>query len=247
MGTSPQHDILTRKKTSIKIDAPGCIDGKVSVIVKNSTFQEKNLAFKFSKRAFDIIFSLLFGTIFLSWLIPLLAFLIKLDSKGPVFFRQLRTGYRNEPFICLKFRTMIANKHSNTKQASHSDPRITKLGHFLRNTNLDELPQFWNVLKGEMSLIGPRPHMIKHTQEFSDKLIGYNMRHRVKPGISGLAQVKGWRGTTPTFRSVYKRIQWDCYYVRHQKITMDVYIFFATFIEVSANFFHSVYSICIKR
>jgi putative colanic acid biosynthesis UDP-glucose lipid carrier transferase len=193
------------------------------------------------KRGFDIIFSSAFIVLVLSWLIPLLAVLIKVNSKGPVFFLQKRTGLNGRVFTCIKLRTMRVNNSADLKQAAHNDERITPLGHFLRNTNLDELPQFINVLMGDMSVIGPRPHMVYHTKQFENKFEGYDRRLFVKPGLTGLAQIKGWRGPTPTQRSIYKRIQWDIYYVLHQNASLDSYIFFKTIVEVFANFYNQIF------
>ena len=134
------------------------------------------------KRSFDIMFSSLMLIFVGSWLIPILVILIKLDSKGPAFFKQKRSGINNQPFTCYKFRTMKVNKDSDKLQATKSDSRITKVGSFLRKTNLDEIPQFINVLKGEMSVVGPRPHMLKHTEEFSKQVDKFMLRHYVKPG-----------------------------------------------------------------
>jgi putative colanic acid biosynthesis UDP-glucose lipid carrier transferase len=203
-------------------------EGKVFIWVPGKQALSYTGVFSFFKRAIDITFSLLFFAVVLWWLIPVIAILIKLDSRGPVFFTQRRTGYLNRPFFCFKFRTMHANDIADTLQASQSDKRITRLGFFLRNTHLDELPQFINVLAGHMSLIGPRPHMLFHTSAFKSELGNYYVRHLVRPGITGLAQVKGWRGPTPKFRNVYKRTQWDIYYVKHQSVKMEIYIFAAT-------------------
>ena len=202
--------------------------GKIFIWVPGKQALTYSNSFSFLKRVFDILFSLFFFAVVLWWLIPIIAILIKLDSRGPVFFRQMRTGYLNRPFLCFKFRTMHVNDIADTLQASQSDKRITPLGFFLRNTHFDELPQFINVLMGHMSLIGPRPHMLFHTAAFKCELGNYYVRHLVRPGITGLAQIKGWRGPTPKFRNVYKRTQWDIYYVKHQSIKMEIYIFVAT-------------------
>jgi putative colanic acid biosynthesis UDP-glucose lipid carrier transferase len=137
---------------------------------------------------------------------------------------------------------MRVNEDSDSKQASHQDSRITRFGYFLRNANLDELPQFVNVLKGDMSVIGPRPHMVYHTDRFAENIKHYHRRHEVKPGITGLAQIMGWRGPTPTFRSIHKRVQWDIFYVTHQSVKLDIFIFVSTFKVVLTNLWKQLFS-----
>lgn len=176
------------------------------------------------KRLFDIIFSLLILIFLLSWLFPLLAILIKIDSKGPVLFKQKRTGMKNKDFWCLKFRTMKVNQDSEIKQAVINDPRITPLGSYLRKTSLDEFPQFLNVLMGDMSVVGPRPHMIKHTEEYSKLIDKYMVRHWVKPGITGLSQVKGFRGETTDPLLMKKRIRTDIFYLENWTFLLDLKI-----------------------
>lgn len=183
---------------------------------------------RFIKRAFDIVFSLLFMVFILSWLVPLVTLLIRLDSKGPALFKQKRSGINNEPFVCYKFRTMKVNEDSDKLQATKSDSRITKVGAFLRKSNIDEVPQFLNVLKGEMSVVGPRPHMLKHTEEFSKQVDKFMLRHYVKPGITGLAQTKGFRGETNTFYKLKNRIKLDRFYVENWSILFDFKIIVST-------------------
>lgn len=189
------------------------------------------LIFYVVKRIIDLLFSLVILVFILSWLLPILAILIKLDSKGPVFFRQKRTGLEAKPFDCFKLRTMKVNKNANDLQAAVDDPRITRMGKFLRASNLDELPQFINVLLGDMSIVGPRPHMLNDSSKFSELFPGYYNRYLIKPGITGLAQINGFRGPTPNVRSVYKRLQWDLYYVEHATIGMDIRIILLTGLE----------------
>jgi putative colanic acid biosysnthesis UDP-glucose lipid carrier transferase len=177
-----------------------------------------------AKRIFDIVASLCVLLFIFSWLFPILYMLIKLDSKGPVFFVQSRVGFLGRSFPCLKFRTMRVNAEANTKQATDDDPRITRMGRFLRNSNLDELPQFLNVLAGHMSIVGPRPHMYKDCANFSRVLDAYKFRSVMKPGITGLAQVKGYRGPTQTFDKVFRRFQWDAFYVRNANFWLDLRI-----------------------
>jgi putative colanic acid biosynthesis UDP-glucose lipid carrier transferase len=188
-------------------------------------------SFLIIKRTIDIIFSVLITVLILSWLMPILAILIKIDSRGPIFFRQKRTGYKGKTFNCFKLRTMQVNKAANDLQASLNDPRITRMGKFLRMSNLDELPQFINVVLGDMSIVGPRPHMLKDSEAFSEIFPGYYNRYLVKPGITGLAQINGFRGPTPSTRSIYKRLQWDLYYVEHATIGMDIRIILLTALE----------------
>lgn len=183
------------------------------------------------KRCMDLLFSLFVTLAVLSWLLPLLALLIKLDSRGPVFFRQKRNGYQNRIFDCFKLRTMHVNEQADDLQAGIDDPRITRMGRFLRLSNLDELPQFINVLIGDMTIVGPRPHMLKDSARFAVLFPGYYNRYLVKPGITGLAQIKGFRGPTPDTRSIYKRLQWDLYYVEHANTGMDVRIILLTALE----------------
>ena len=164
----------------------------------------------------------------MSWLVPLIALLIKLDSKGPVFFRQKRSGKNNHNFYCFKFRTMRVNGEADIVQASRNDSRITRIGAFLRRTSLDELPQFYNVLRGEMSVVGPRPHMINHTIEFSEKIDNFWQRQSVQPGITGLAQAKGYRGETNTALKLKNRIKLDRFYVDNWSFLFDIRIIILT-------------------
>jgi putative colanic acid biosynthesis UDP-glucose lipid carrier transferase len=180
------------------------------------------------KRIFDIVVSSLVIVFILSWLIPILSLLIKLDSPGPVFFVQPRTGKDNKKFLCLKFRSMRVNPEADIQQASRHDSRITRLGRFLRRTSLDEFPQFLNVLKGDMSIIGPRPHMLKHTDQYS-RLVGqYMVRQFLKPGISGWAQVNGCRGETRSVAQMQRRIEHDLWYLENWSLMFDLRIMFLT-------------------
>ncbi|MDN5204040.1 undecaprenyl-phosphate glucose phosphotransferase [Fulvivirgaceae bacterium BMA10] len=180
------------------------------------------------KRFFDIIFSSLVIIFIFSWLFPLLAILVKLDSKGPVFFKQKRTGKDGNSFFCYKFRTMHVNNDADVKQASRNDSRITKIGAFLRKTSLDELPQFFNVLIGQMSVVGPRPHMLKHTEEYSKLIEKFMTRHFVKPGITGLAQAKGFRGETKSINLMKNRVKLDRFYIANWSLIFDFKIIFLT-------------------
>lgn len=185
------------------------------------------------KRAFDTAFTLFLFIVLLSWLMPIIALIIKLDSKGPVLFKQIRWGRNNKKFTVFKFRTMKSDSKDlddNGKylQASKSDPRITRLGKFLRKTNLDELPQFINVLKGEMSLVGPRPHPIPLNLESKDNVRHYMLRHLVKPGITGWAQVNGCRGDTKKPGLMEKRVQNDLWYIENWTFWLDIQIIILT-------------------
>jgi putative colanic acid biosynthesis UDP-glucose lipid carrier transferase len=190
----------------------------------------------FFKRIVDIIVSLLFIVFVLSWLLPIVAIWIVLDSKGPVFFSQKRIGRNGKSFHCLKLRTMIRNEEADEKQAEEDDHRITRCGRFLRKTNIDELPQFFNILAGSMSLIGPRPHMLADCMRFSFVISSYNFRNLVKPGLTGLAQIKGYRGPTKDYESIIHRYQWDAVYVRKAGVLLDLKIIGKTMLRCMKNF-----------
>ena len=174
------------------------------------------------KRGFDIVFSFFIIVLLLSWLYPIIALLIKLSSKGPVLFKQVRSGLNNEEFMCLKFRSMAQNEEADSMQATKGDARITKIGSFLRKSSLDELPQFFNVLIGDMSVVGPRPHMLKHTQEYSALIGKYMVRQLVKPGITGVAQVKGYRGETKQLKDMEGRVREDVWYIENWSLALDI-------------------------
>ncbi|TKK68093.1 exopolysaccharide biosynthesis polyprenyl glycosylphosphotransferase [Ilyomonas limi] len=182
-----------------------------------------------TKRAADIIISSLVIFFVLSWLIPVIGILIKLESKGPVFFKQLRSGRDNDSFVCLKFRSMRVNAESDSKQATYKDSRITKVGAFLRKTSLDEFPQFINVWKGEMSIVGPRPHMLRHTEEYSKQIKHYMGRLYLKPGITGWAQVNGYRGEIINLMLMEKRVEYDIEYMENWSLWFDIKIMVLTF------------------
>jgi putative colanic acid biosynthesis UDP-glucose lipid carrier transferase len=188
----------------------------------------ENLDSQLKKRFFDIVFSLFIIFFILSWLVPILAILIKLDSKGPVFFTQLRSGKNNRPFLCYKFRSLKVNKDANAKQVTRDDNRFTSLGKFLRKSNIDELPQFFNVFRGEMSVVGPRPHMLKHTEEYSQMLNHYMVRHYVKPGVTGWAQINGYRGEIKKKKDLRGRIEHDLWYMENWSMWLDLKIIVLT-------------------
>jgi putative colanic acid biosynthesis UDP-glucose lipid carrier transferase len=183
---------------------------------------------KIKKRIFDIVFSSLVIIFILSWLVPIIAILIKLSSKGPVFFVQPRSGKSNQPFNCLKFRSLRVNDDANVKQVTKDDNRITPIGRFLRKSNIDELPQFFNVFMGDMSVVGPRPHMLKHTTDFTNIYKQYMIRHFIKPGLTGWAQVHGFRGEIKDHDFLIKRIEYDIWYMENWSIWLDMKIIVMT-------------------
>jgi putative colanic acid biosynthesis UDP-glucose lipid carrier transferase len=183
------------------------------------------------KRIFDVLFSLFVITFLLSWLMPILAILIKLESKGPVFFKQGRPGLDEEEFFCYKFRSMQINQ-TTEKEASKNDPRVTKIGRFLRKTSLDEMPQFFNVLMGDMSVVGPRPHLWSQNKAYGNKVKKYMVRHYVKPGITGLAQVKGFRGEIETDEDMINRIKFDVFYIENWSFVLDIKIIIQTVLNI---------------
>lgn len=186
---------------------------------------------RFIKRFADIAFSLLVMIAVFPWLFPILAIGVKLSGPGPVFFRQTRTGLRDDGFSILKFRSMKPNDEADTLQAGATDHRITSFGKFMRRHNLDEMPQFFNVLRGEMSVVGPRPHMLAHTEEYRNLIDQYMVRHLVKPGITGLAQVSGLRGETETPSKMEERVKTDVYYIENWSVLLDLKIIFLTIFQ----------------
>ena len=180
------------------------------------------------KRAFDVAFSLAVVVLILTWLIPLLAVLVKLSSRGPVFFKQMRLGRDNKEFVCWKFRSMRMNKEADVKQATKDDPRVTAVGRFLRKSNLDEMPQFYNVLLGHMSVVGPRPHPIRLNEQYRDIIDKYMVRHFVRPGITGWAQVNGLRGETRTPELMERRVELDVWYMENWSFWLDLRIVLKT-------------------
>jgi lipopolysaccharide/colanic/teichoic acid biosynthesis glycosyltransferase len=159
-----------------------------------------------------------------------MAIIIKKQSKGPVLFKQLRTGKKNEAFWCYKFRSMTINSQSDSLQAQKEDARVTPIGKFIRRTSIDELPQFFNVLLGKMSVVGPRPHMLKHTQDYNEQINNFMVRHFVKPGITGLAQVSGLRGETKQVSDMQRRVKADIDYLQNWSLIKDIKICVLTII-----------------
>jgi putative colanic acid biosynthesis UDP-glucose lipid carrier transferase len=183
------------------------------------------------KRSFDLFFSLFVIIFILSWLAPILALLIKLESRGPAFFKQGRPGLDEKEFFCYKFRSMHLN-HTTEQEASKNDPRVTRMGRFMRKTSLDELPQFINVLKGDMSVVGPRPHLWSQNKLYANRIKKYMIRLYVKPGITGLAQVKGFRGEIETDEDMVNRIKFDVFYIENWSVVLDIKIILQTVINI---------------
>ncbi|PKB16756.1 exopolysaccharide biosynthesis polyprenyl glycosylphosphotransferase [Flavobacterium sp. 5] len=183
---------------------------------------------KIIKRSFDIIFSFLIIMGILSWLIPILAVIIRLDSNGSLFFVQKRNGLNNKEFNCFKFRSMEINELADIEQVSKNDTRITGVGKFIRKTSIDELPQFFNVLMGDMSVVGPRPHMVSHTNMYAERIDKFMVRHFIKPGITGLAQTKGFRGEVESDKDIINRVRYDIFYIEKWSLLLDLKIIFKT-------------------
>ena len=183
------------------------------------------------KRVFDICFSLMVIVLVLSWLTPLLALLIKLESRGPVFFKQSRPGFNEKEFFCYKFRSMQINE-TTEKSVIKNDPRVTRIGRFIRKTSIDELPQFLNVLEGDMSIVGPRPHLWTQNNLYGTKIKKYMVRLYVKPGITGLAQVRGFRGEIATDPDMINRIKYDVFYIENWSLLLDFKIIIQTVVNI---------------
>ncbi len=183
---------------------------------------------KIVKRIFDILFSLIIIVGIMSWLIPILAIFIKLESKGPVFFKQKRNGLNYHEFDCYKFRSMTLNEIADLEQVSKNDPRITKTGRFIRKTSIDELPQFFNVFLGDMSVVGPRPHMVSHTEMYAKRVDKFMVRHFIKPGITGMAQTNGYRGEVESEKDIVNRVKFDIFYLENWSLLLDLKIIFLT-------------------
>ena len=179
----------------------------------------------------------------MSWLTPLLAIIIKLDSKGPVFFRQARIGKRGRTFTCLKFRTMVPNEMADEQPTQDADERITRAGRILRRINVDELPQFFNILIGQMSVVGPRPHMISDCIRFSFVIPSYQFRSMMRPGITGWAQVNGFHGIIKDYESIIIRYFWDAQYVRKAGFLLDAKIIYSTITRGINN----LVAVCFKK
>ncbi len=184
------------------------------------------------KRVFDFLFSAVIIVGVLSWLTPILAIIIKRESKGPLFFVQKRNGLNYKEFNCYKFRSMELNDQADLHQVSKNDIRVTKIGKLMRKTSIDELPQFFNVLLGEMSVVGPRPHMVSHTNIYALRIDKFMVRHFVKPGITGLAQTKGFRGEVEREADIINRVKYDIFYMENWSILLDIKIIFSTIFNI---------------
>lgn len=226
--TKQQPPAIRRKTTPKATNSKSNYFKKIPVAI----FDESQQVIK---RTFDVTLSLVLMFLVFSWLFPLIGLLIKLTSSGPVFFQQLRHGKDNVPFYCYKFRTMYINDQSDIKQATKDDPRITWIGKFLRKSSLDELPQFFNVIRGEMSIVGPRPHAMPMNYKFSAEIDNFMFRHTVKPGITGLAQAKGFRGETKDFYDIYSRCKLDIFYVNNWSPILDIKIIIWTIFSLMLN------------
>lgn len=188
----------------------------------------KDMRNRIKKRVFDFVVSLLFLCTLFPIILIIVAIVSKMTMPGPLFFKQKRTGYDGKDFVCYKFRSMKVNKDSDKVQAVKDDPRVTKWGLLMRHTNIDELPQFINVLKGNMSIVGPRPHMLAHTDYYSQLISDYMIRHYVKPGITGWAQTHGERGETKTVDDMKRRVEKDIWYIEHWSFWLDIQIILKT-------------------
>ena len=211
------------------------------------SFVASHRKYLFFKRGFDIVASFLVLALVMSWLTPLIALLIRLDSRGPVIFKQRRVGQYGNPFVCYKFRTMWINDEADVRPAEKNDERVTRMGRLLRASNLDELPQFINVLAGQMSLVGPRPHMPADCTRFSFIISSYSFRHLVRPGITGWAQVNGYHGPAMSYETVMLRYYWDAMYVRKASMWLDVEIIWKTVRLGIAGLFHSLRALFAAR
>jgi putative colanic acid biosynthesis UDP-glucose lipid carrier transferase len=199
----------------------------IPVISLRNILQDETIN-KVIKRVFDLVFSSIIIVGLMSWLMPILAIIIKLDSKGPVFFVQKRNGLNYKEFNCYKFRSMKLNDKADLDLSSKNDVRITKVGKFIRKTSIDELPQFFNVLLGDMSVVGPRPHMVSVANLYASKVDKFMVRHFVKPGITGLAQTKGFRGEVESDEDIINRVKYDIFYMENWSIILDIEIIFKT-------------------
>ena len=220
-------DMHNYVQNMVYLDAVGSVP-----ILKLRSENISRLGNKFLKRAFDIVFSGLFLCTVFPIVLIIVTIVTKITMPGPVFFRQKRNGLNDKEFYCLKFRSMKVNADADKLQATKDDPRKTKWGNIMRKTNIDELPQFINVFLGDMSVVGPRPHMLKHTEEYSKLIDKYMVRHLVKPGVTGWSQVTGFRGETKELKDMAGRIRGDIWYIEHWSFWLDIYIIYKTVANV---------------
>ena len=188
----------------------------------------KNKWYWWLKRGFDIVFSLCFLCLVFPFVLMVVFIVTQCTMPGKLFFVQKRTGLNGRTFKCYKFRSMRKNEHSDVLQATKGDSRITRWGKIMRKTSLDETPQFINVLLGDMSVVGPRPHMLKHTEEYTALIDGYMLRHEVKPGVTGWSQIKGFRGEIKQLKDMENRVKSDLWYIRNWHFLLDLYIILKT-------------------
>lgn len=248
---SQENIILKADKLNIKVsyipdlafyDYKNFFISKISTVpyVSINNLPLDNKVNFYTKRIFDIIFSFFVIIFILSWMIPLFGIIIKLSSKGPALFIQKREGYRGKVFNCLKFRTMVVNRLSDTKMADDDDKRLTKFGHFLRLSTLDEMPQFINVFLGDMSIVGPRPHPLNLNKDFREKVLNFQKRHRFKPGITGLAQSMGYSGFISSIYDMNNRVKMDVFYFKNWSFILDLKIVFRTTLILFKGLFSKI-------
>lgn len=218
---------IPTKRDMLSISSKSQFYGYIPIIPARKFPLQKSLN-KLIKRIFDIVISLFVIVFILSWMIPLIGLLIRLESKGSIFFNQTRNGLYYEEFTCYKFRSMYVNEEANTLQATKNDVRITKIGKFIRKTSIDEMPQFINVFFGNMSVCGPRPHMLKLTNEYEGKVNKFKLRHFIKPGITGMAQTHGYRGEIENNRDIVNRVKYDIFYLENWSLLLDIKIVYLT-------------------
>ncbi|WP_454803221.1 sugar transferase [Mucilaginibacter phyllosphaerae] len=222
--SQPCPSVTVAANSNIFINNAITLNGLLIENQSQNVFYANNYWFRSSKRVFDIVFALTVIVFILSWLMPVIALLISIESKGPVIFIQKRSSRNNQKFDCYKFRSMYLNDKSDIAQTAKGDPRITKFGAFLRKTNLDEMPQFFNVLMGNMSVVGPRPLMLSQTLEYAELIDTFMIRHLVKPGITGWAQVNGLRGQTTNVSEMLNRLEADVWYLKNWSFLLDIRI-----------------------
>lgn len=221
----PDLSLYIKRKVHVEF-----FDNKIMLSLRDEPLED--IGNRIKKRVLDVIISLFVVIFILSWMIPIVGLLIYMESRGPIFFYQWRSGKNNRSFILLKFRSMKINNVADQLQATKNDPRFTRIGKFLRRTSLDEFPQFLNVLKGEMSVVGPRPHMLKHTQDFSKIVNQYMVRQFLKPGISGWAQVNGYRGEIDGNEKIIGRVKCDIWYSENWSLWLDAKIMLLTIYRI---------------